>query len=104
MKNPLHFVSIMQNNTTDFDIKNQLPLRRRHISTEIDLETLCKAFEVHWIDQLQVTAIDSLNITKNYLTSTSTSEFVSIQMKEISTLYVRCEVHTAVTMKTIVFW
>jgi len=51
----------------------------------------------------KVKAIDSLNITKNYFTSTSTSEFVSIRMKEINILYVRCEVHTAVTMKTTVF-
>jgi hypothetical protein len=50
-----------------------------------------------------VTAIDSLNITKNYVTYTSASEFVSVQMKEISIMYVRCEVHTAVTMKATVF-
>jgi len=47
MKNPLYFVSIMQNNTTDFDIKNELPLSRRDISTEKDSETLCKAFKLH---------------------------------------------------------
>jgi len=53
MKNPPHFVSIMQNNTTDFEIKNELPLSRRDISTEKDSETLCKAFKLHWTDQLQ---------------------------------------------------
>ena len=47
MKNPLHFVSIMQNNTTDFEIKNELPLSQRDISTERDSETQCKAFKLH---------------------------------------------------------
>jgi hypothetical protein len=37
----------MQNNTTDFEIKNELPMRRKDISTEKDLETLCKAFKLH---------------------------------------------------------